>query len=126
MLDETLEEAAMTTVELIEMPAHALVCLRGTVADYSAEGELWQRFLPSLAQQGIEATGPGGCIGHDGEFRESDVDESVFVTAPDASTSTSATRARCRRQTCGPRCTYRCADPRPAGRALRSRPAAGA
>ncbi|EME18506.1 MerR family transcriptional regulator [Rhodococcus triatomae] len=79
MLDETTEEIVMTTVELTDMPAHTLVCLRGTVADYAAEGELWQRFIPALQAQGIVPTGPGGCIEHDGEFREADVDESVFL-----------------------------------------------
>ncbi|MGW0045062.1 MerR family transcriptional regulator [Rhodococcus sp. NPDC003348] len=79
MLDETIEEKTMTGVELTEMPAHTLVCLRGTVANYAAEGELWQRFLPDLQRQGIAPTGPGGCIEHDGEFRETDVDESVFL-----------------------------------------------
>ncbi|TQF73239.1 MerR family transcriptional regulator [Rhodococcus spelaei] len=87
MLDESSEETTMTTadtttVELADMPAHTLVCLRGTVANYAAEGELWQRFLPALQQQGIEP-GLGGCIEHDGEFLEADVDESVFVTVPD-------------------------------------------
>jgi DNA-binding transcriptional MerR regulator len=79
MLDETTEEIVMTTVELTDMPAHTLVCLRGTVPDYAAEGELWQRFMPAVQSQGVTPTGPGGCIEHDGEFREADVDESVFL-----------------------------------------------
>ncbi|MEU1998164.1 MerR family transcriptional regulator [Nocardia gamkensis] len=66
-------------VELIDIPAQTLVTLRGTVENYAAEGELWERFVPELQRQNIAITGAGGCIEHDGEFRETDVDESVFV-----------------------------------------------
>ncbi len=66
-------------VELIDIPAQTLVTLRGTVENYAAEGDLWERFMPELQRQNIAITGAGGCIEHDGEFREADVDESVFV-----------------------------------------------
>lgn len=81
MLDRNNLENTMSDIELIVLPAQTLITLRGTVADYAAEGELWARFMPELQRQRIATTGPGGCIEHDGEFRESDVDESVFVEA---------------------------------------------
>ncbi|GIZ98688.1 MerR family transcriptional regulator [Tsukamurella sp. TY48] len=82
LLDHLLSEkdTAMTdTVTIETVPAQTLAYLRGTVADYAAEGTLWERFLPALAEQGIAAGPVGGCIEHDDEFREHDVDESVFV-----------------------------------------------
>ena len=70
------------TVSLTTLPARTLVHLRGTVPDYAGEGLLWERFLPALQAQDIVPIGPGGCIEHDDEFRESDVDESVFLEVP--------------------------------------------
>jgi DNA-binding transcriptional MerR regulator len=81
MLDRNNLEHIMSDIQLIEIPAQTLVTLRGTVANYAAEGELWARFMPELQRQQIAMNGPGGCIEHDAEFRESDVDESVFVEA---------------------------------------------
>ncbi len=81
MLSE--QESDMTdTVTLTTVPARTLVHLRGTVPDYAGEGLLWQRFIPALQEQGIALGAPGGCIEHDDEFREADVDESVFVEVP--------------------------------------------
>ncbi|MBU3062674.1 MerR family transcriptional regulator [Nocardia sp. NEAU-G5] len=79
LLDRNTLEHTMTDVKLIDIPAQTLVTLRGTLANYAAEGELWARFMPELQRQHISIIGPGGCIEHDAEFRESDVDESVFV-----------------------------------------------
>ncbi|WP_433608164.1 GyrI-like domain-containing protein [Prescottella agglutinans] len=83
MLDQDERENTMSDIEvqLIDIPAQTLVTLRGTVPDYAAEGQLWGRFMPELQRQKVATTGPGGCIEHDGEFRESDVDESVFMEA---------------------------------------------
>lgn len=64
---------------LTQLPAQTVVFLRGTIPNYAAEGSLWERFLPALAGQGVRPSGGGGTIEHDGEFRESDVDESVFL-----------------------------------------------
>ncbi|KXP01264.1 MerR family transcriptional regulator [Tsukamurella pseudospumae] len=84
LIDTLLQEPTMTEiVSEITLPARTLVFLRGTVPDYAGEGLLWQRFLPALQQQGITAGETGGCIEHDDEFRESDVDESVFLEVPD-------------------------------------------
>lgn len=83
LIDTLIREPAMTdTVSLTTLPARTLVHLRGTVPDYAGEGLLWERFLPALQEQGIAPAGPGGCIEHDDEFRESDVDESVFFEVP--------------------------------------------
>lgn len=83
LIDTLIQEPAMTdTVSLTELPARTIVHLRGVVPDYAGEGQLWERFLPALQEQGIALTGPGGCIEHDDEFRESDVDESVFIEVP--------------------------------------------
>lgn len=79
LIDTLIREPTMTdTVALTALPARTLVHLRGTVPDYAGEGELWERFLPEVQAQDIAPAGPGGCIEHDDEFRESDVDESVF------------------------------------------------
>ncbi|NMD54119.1 MULTISPECIES: MerR family transcriptional regulator [Tsukamurella] len=83
LIDTLFQEPAMTdTVSLTELPARTIVYLRGVVPDYAGEGLLWERFLPALQEQGVEMTGPGGCIEHDDEFRESEVDESVFIEVP--------------------------------------------
>lgn len=94
-LDRMLAESSHTKetsmpdikVELTDLPAMTIVSLRGTVANYSAEGELWADFMPAIGAQQIPVTGPGGCIEHDGEFRESDVTESVFLPVPAGTTS---------------------------------------
>ena len=54
------------------------VALRGTVPSYSDEGRLWERLMPALQQQGIRPVGPCGVIEHDDEYREADVDLSVY------------------------------------------------
>lgn len=81
MLDRNELENIMADIEaeLIDIPAQTLVALRGTVENYAAEGKLWERFMPELQRQDIAMAGLCGCIEHDEEFRESDVDESVFV-----------------------------------------------
>ena len=76
----------MSTIsaQLTTLPEQTLITLRGRVPDYTAEGELWARFTPEISAQGIRVTGAGGCIEHDGEYREHDVDESVSLeVAPD-------------------------------------------
>ncbi|WP_026265155.1 MerR family transcriptional regulator [Arthrobacter sp. 135MFCol5.1] len=86
MLDQQRQEDAMSTIsaQLTTLPEQTLITLRGRVPDYTAEGELWARFTPEISAQGIRVTGAGGCIEHDGEYREHDVDESVFLeVAPD-------------------------------------------
>ncbi len=61
------------------IPARTVVTLRGTIPSYADEGQLWGQFLPELTAQGITPIGPGGCIEHDPDYRESDVDESVWL-----------------------------------------------
>lgn len=60
------------------VPAMTVVALRGTVPSYSDEGRLWERLMPALQQQGIRPVGPCGVIEHDDEYREADVDLSVY------------------------------------------------
>ncbi|WP_394162728.1 MerR family transcriptional regulator [Galactobacter valiniphilus] len=67
------------TVSTATVPAATIVALRGTIPSYPEEGVLWGRLMPLLAAAGVVLTGPGGVIEHDGEYRESDVDESVWV-----------------------------------------------
>ncbi|WP_446665063.1 MerR family transcriptional regulator [Flexivirga sp. B27] len=83
------KESAMSdiTVELVDLPATTVVSLRGTVASYAAEGTLWADFMPAIGAQQPPIIGPGGCIEHDGEFREADVTESVFLPVPPGTTA---------------------------------------
>lgn len=67
------------TVSTATVPAVTLAALRGRVASYADEGQLWEKFMPLVGSQGLVPLGPGGVIEHDGEFKESDVDESVWV-----------------------------------------------
>ncbi|WP_425310266.1 MerR family transcriptional regulator [Ammonicoccus fulvus] len=73
------ENTMSITVSRTTIPARTLVTLRGVVPTYSDEGQLWGQFMPLLAAQGIQGTGPGGVIEHDEEYREADVDESVWL-----------------------------------------------
>ncbi|RMI35554.1 MerR family transcriptional regulator [Nocardia stercoris] len=84
MLDRDIWENDMSDIDiqLVDLPAQTLVTLRGTLPGYAAEGQLWARFVPELQRQGITGHGPGGCIEHDGEFRDGEVEESVFVEVP--------------------------------------------
>lgn len=67
------------SISTTTIPATRVVALRGTIPTYSDEGLLWQRLMPELGRQGITAIGPGGVIEHDGEYRESDPDVSIWV-----------------------------------------------
>lgn len=67
------------TVTRTHLPAMTVVALRGVVPTYADEGVLWGRLMPELAAQRITPVGAGGVIEHDGEYRESDIDESVWL-----------------------------------------------
>ncbi len=76
----TTERPTMSiTVTRTTVPAMYVASLRGTVPTYSEEGLLWARFVPELQRQGLQPQGPGGVIEHDTEYRERDVDESVWL-----------------------------------------------
>lgn len=75
------------TVTRTTVPAHCVVSLRGTVPTYSDEGLLWAQFVPELQLQGLQPQGPGGVIEHDTEYRERDVDESVWLPVAAGSTA---------------------------------------
>ncbi|WP_019202832.1 GyrI-like domain-containing protein [Tsukamurella sp. 1534] len=90
LLDHLLseKESVMTDIVTEEtVPARTVVHLRDTIPEYAAEGRLWERLFPALQEQGIVPGGMGGTIEHDDEFRESDVDESVFVEVPDGTSA---------------------------------------
>ncbi|AKS35113.1 MerR family transcriptional regulator [Mycolicibacterium goodii] len=85
LIDRLLFDKELTMTDTVTeetVPSRTIVYLRDTVANYAAEGQLWERFIPALAEQDITPGSLGGCIEHDDEFRESDVDESVFVEVP--------------------------------------------
>ncbi len=85
LIDHLLAEKELTMTDTVTeeaIPARTIVYLRDTMPNYAAEGQLWERFLPALQQQGITPGQLCGCIEHDDEFRESDVDESVFFEVP--------------------------------------------
>ena len=82
LIDRMLNEGESTmsvTIERRTIPAMTVAALRATVPTYGDEGQLWERFLPILTEQGIEPTGPCGAIEHADEYVEHDVDLSVFV-----------------------------------------------
>lgn len=75
------------TVTRRTVPARTLVGLRGTVSSYDHEGELWARFMPELTAQGLTPVGPGGVIENDPDYRESDVDETVWLPVAPGTTA---------------------------------------
>lgn len=85
LIDHLLSEKELTMTDSVTeetVPARTIAYLRDTVPTYAAEGQLWERLMPAIAEQDIRPGMLGGCIEHDDEFRESDVDESVFVEVP--------------------------------------------
>lgn len=86
LVEEEKHPMSTTSVNLAELPPQTVVYLRDTIPSYAAEGSLWERLMPALTEQGIRPSGSGGTIEHDGEFRESDVDESVFLAVPEGTT----------------------------------------
>ncbi|MFN3007325.1 MerR family transcriptional regulator [Mycolicibacterium wolinskyi] len=90
LIDHLLSEKELTMTDTVTeetVPGRTIVYLRDTVPNYAAEGQLWERFMPAIAEQNIMPGMLGGCIEHDDEFRESDVDESVFVEVPAETTA---------------------------------------
>ncbi|MDO5696502.1 MAG: GyrI-like domain-containing protein [Dermatophilus congolensis] len=91
LLDQLLDQEGHTmnaiTITRRTIPARTIVALRGTIPTYSDEGMLWARLMPAMQAQGITPIGPGGCIEHDAEYRESDVDESVWLTVAPGTTA---------------------------------------
>lgn len=90
LIDHLLAEKELTMTDTVTeetVPALTAVYLRDTLPNYAAEGQLWARFMPALLEQGLAPGQFGGCIEHDDEFRESDVDESVFLEVPTGTTA---------------------------------------
>lgn len=78
MIDET-ETPMSITITTGTLPAMTVVTLRGTIPAYDQEGQLWERFTPEIARQGVRPLGPGGCIEHDATYVETDPEESVWL-----------------------------------------------
>ncbi len=75
------------TITRTTVPARHWVTLTGTIPTYADEHLLWARFAPELERQGIRPVGPGGCLEHNEEFRESDVTESIFLPVAPGTTA---------------------------------------
>ncbi|MDO4259703.1 MAG: MerR family transcriptional regulator [Actinomycetaceae bacterium] len=91
LIDQLLCEgdpAMSIEIERITIPAMRVVALRGTVPAYKDEGRLWEEMVPLIRQQGIEPIGPAGTIEHDEEYKESDVDLSIFLPVADGVNAT--------------------------------------
>ncbi|AWE42432.1 MULTISPECIES: MerR family transcriptional regulator [unclassified Actinobaculum] len=73
------ESTMSITIERRVIPAMTIVALRGIVPTYADEGLLWQRMMPEITRQGLQATGPCGVIEHHDEYIEHDVDEEIFL-----------------------------------------------
>lgn len=69
-------------VILKETPAMKVLCLRDIIPEYSAEGQLWGRFMENIASQKINYTNPPLYMGifHDSGYKEKDVDIEICVT----------------------------------------------
>lgn len=90
LIDQLLNEGQLMTsitVSTTTIPAMTVVAFRGVVPTYNDEGQLWERFLPELHAQGIAPIGPGGVLEHDREYRDGDVDESVWLPVAPGSTA---------------------------------------
>lgn len=79
MLDQLKENTMSISIKQTTLPAMTVVSLRGTIPTYSDEGQLWARFMPELAKQGIRPVGPGGTIEHDDQYMEANPTESVLL-----------------------------------------------
>lgn len=92
LIDQLLDQEGHTmnaiTVTCTTVAARTVVTLRGTVPTYDQEGQLWGRFIPALEAQGITPIGAGGSIEHNTEYREADVDESVWLPVAPGTTAT--------------------------------------
>lgn len=75
------EGATMDAISVTKttVPAMRVVALRGTVPTYSDEGELWGQMMPEVARQGIQPIGPCGCIEQDVEYKDRDVDLTIWL-----------------------------------------------
>jgi len=71
----------MTDVTVTTLPQMEVAGLRRTIADYHAEGLLWQEIMPLLEKSGARL--PDGAIGgatyYDADYREADVDVEVWL-----------------------------------------------
>jgi DNA-binding transcriptional MerR regulator len=75
------EDSMPIPVERTILPAITVAALRAVIPSYAAEGDLWQRLVPSALGAGAVVV-PGGLMGatfHDDAYREQDVDVEIWV-----------------------------------------------
>ena len=101
LLETTLERVGKDdkmeyNVTLKEIPARQVASLRGIIADYSREGELWTRMMEETAPQRLQFADPcyGLAIVHDSEYREEQVDVEVQMAVKGSYTDTENVRFR--------------------------------
>ena len=69
------QEGKMPTYEvtLKEVPAQRIASVRDVVANYPAQGALWNELAAFMKQHQVKAVGPCFTIDHETEFKESDI-----------------------------------------------------
>ncbi len=80
-------EIGSITITKETVPAMNVVVLRGVVPSYEDERILWGQMMPAAAALGISPVGPCGVIEHNDEYRESDVDLSIFIPVQQGTTA---------------------------------------
>lgn len=79
-----LKEPNMTyEVTITTLPAMTVASVRDTIADYGAEGKLWEQLMPQIVSHQVPMDGIAGATFH-GEYRETDVDVEVWMQIPEA------------------------------------------
>lgn len=102
LLETTLERVGKDgmdmeyNVTLKEIPARQVASLRGTIPDYSREGELWHRMMEEIGPQHPQFADPCYSIAifHDSEYREEDVDVEIQMAVKGSYTDTQSVRFR--------------------------------
>jgi len=75
------EEDKMYEGEVVikKVEAQRMAAIRDVVANYGAQGSLWQELSKHLGQHGVRASGPSIVVDLSGEYREEDVDLEIFA-----------------------------------------------
>lgn len=79
LLAQTQEDRMIVATRTERHAALPVAGLRDTLDKTSDEVELWQRFMPLLAQQGVQPDGVCGVTYYDDAYKESDIDTEVWV-----------------------------------------------
>ncbi len=80
LIDNLTEASPMTDITITTIPAKTILALRGVVATYADEGQLWTKFVP-LAQRCDIPSQPktGGATFFDEGYQDSNVDVETWV-----------------------------------------------